>query len=271
MSNKTISILGSGWLGLPLSDLFVQEGHQIHLSSRSTDKITRLKAKNKQLFKLSVEADCLEGDFYAFLEADILIINIPPSRRPDVNNQFNPLISLIKSSPIQKIIFVSATSVYRNNNGWVREGSLDEKTEHPLLTAENLFLNIPQKHPIILRMAGLIGGKRHPGQFFQKKNQIPNSLVPINLIHRSDCLQIIKLLAASSNTSGVFNACADKHPCKADFYTAAAQSLGITIPLSETIQNAPYKIVCNKKLKNLLNYTYMHPNPSSLLAHNSWY
>ena len=54
MSNKTISILGSGWLGLPLSDLLVKEGHQIHLSSRSTDKITRLKAKKKQLFKLLI-------------------------------------------------------------------------------------------------------------------------------------------------------------------------------------------------------------------------
>lgn len=270
MSNKTISILGSGWLGLPLSDLLVKEGHQIHLSSRSTDKITRLKAKNKQLFKLSVEADCIEGDFHAFLDADILIINIPPSRRPDVNNQFNRLVPLIESSPIQKIIFVSATSVYRNNNGWVREDRRDEKTEHPLLTAENLFLNLSQKHSIILRMAGLIGGKRHPGQFFQKKNQIPNSLAPINLIHRSDCLQILKQMTESNGLQGIFNVCADKHPSKGEFYSKAAKSIGLEIPLSQPLEES-FKFVSNQKLKNTLDYTFIHPNPSHLLNPNKWY
>ncbi len=41
---NTISILGSGWLGLPLAERFVTQGYRLKISTTSPDRLSKLAA-----------------------------------------------------------------------------------------------------------------------------------------------------------------------------------------------------------------------------------
>jgi len=113
-------------------------------------------------------------------------------------------------------------------------------------------------------MAGLVGGNRQPGKWFANKIDIPGGGTPVNMVHREDCLNIIKKLVETSVMSGIYNVCADQHPVKSEFYALHTSKLGLTIP---TWQKGitPYKIISNQKLKAALKYDYVYPDPMKFL------
>lgn len=270
MSKNNISILGSGWLGLPLSDALEQAGHRVYLSTRCHNKEKQLSDQGKNMFQLTVDPNQLQGDFASFLQSDILIVNIPPDRKSNQSDQFRHMLPLIEQSSVEKVIFVSSTSVYRNNNGWVKEDNGDELQSHPLLIEEQRFGKSNKFKTIVVRMAGLIGGKRHPGRFFSNK-KISNAEAPVNLIHRADCIQIIQQLLYSPSAEGIYNACSDTHPTKGDFYGTATSSLGFKLPEIEVAQTLDFKKVSNAKIKKELQYRFKHPDLMQLLEDENWY
>ena len=79
-----ISILGCGWLGLPLACELVNKGDQVNGSTRDPDKIGQIKEQgiNPFLLELSPEMICENAD--EFFDSEILILNIPPARRDDI-------------------------------------------------------------------------------------------------------------------------------------------------------------------------------------------
>ena len=111
MSNNSISILGSGWLGLPLSDALEQSGHRVYLSTRCHNKEKQLSDQGKNMFQLTVDPTQLQGDFASFLQSDVLIVNIPPDRKNSQPGQFSQILPLIEQSSVEKVILVSSTSV----------------------------------------------------------------------------------------------------------------------------------------------------------------
>ena len=119
-------------------------------------------------------------------------------------------------------------------------------------------------------MAGLIGGNRHPGRFFSNK-KINNAKAAVNLIHRTDCIQIIQQLLHSQSAEGIYNACTDLHPSKGTFYGAATVSLGFKRPEMEFASTADFKKVSNNKLKKQLQYSFRHPDLMQLLEDENWY
>ncbi len=85
IKDKSISILGCGWLGLPLAGLFVQQGYRVKGSVTSEEKLEALFEKGILPYQLTIsdqEINC--SDLQGFLESEILVINFPPSRRPDI-------------------------------------------------------------------------------------------------------------------------------------------------------------------------------------------
>lgn len=192
----------------------------------------------------------------AFLESEVLIINITCK---DIN-AFNRLIELIQQSSVRYVLFISSSSVYRNLQ---REVSEDEQAENPdsmLFQIENLFRNNPHFQTTVIRMSGLIGPARHPGRFFRHGKTVKQALAPVNLIHLDDCLAIIQAIINQKAWGQVFNACADSHPIKRDFYSHSAHLLGRTAPeFADSADNA-YKIVSNQKLKDMLGYQFIHPD-----------
>ena len=166
----------------------------------------------------------------------------------------------IEASPIQAVLFVSSTSVYADKGKLVSEEAGDESPHHPLVIIENLFRQSGQFRTSIVRFAGLIGGSRHPGRFFRGGKMVKNANAGVNLIHRDDCINILDRIVANDLWGETFNACADTHPSKREFYSQAAKMAGAPLPEFEDSAAGSFKIIDNRKLKQVLGYEFLHPD-----------
>ncbi|WP_196889237.1 NAD(P)-binding domain-containing protein [Aureivirga sp. CE67] len=267
---KQISILGCGWLGLPLAKHLSEKGFKINGSTTSEDKLAVLKEKNIHPFLLKISENEIEGNIEAFLESsEIVYINFPPRRIPNIEEIYPKQLQLILNNlkPVQKIIFISSTSVYQNTNGTVTE-DLEIKPEKAsgvaLQKCEAILQNLPNPTTII-RFAGLVGADRLPGRFLANKTNLKNGNAPINVIHLEDCIGLIEETISQNYWNKIINGCADEHPLRKEYYTLAAKKIGLTPPLFAEEESCDFKIISNQKSKNDLNYTYKFPNPLDLL------
>jgi len=249
---KSISILGSGWLGLPLAKHFISAGHPVNASTTSKSRLPELATIKVEAFLIDI--DKLNENIKSFLQADILIINVPPGNIEG----FHKLKEEIDTSKIKNILFVSSTSVYGNNNKTISEPDGEELVDSPLLAIESLFRNITDIETTIIRLGGLIGYNRNLGRFFSKGRLIDNPDSPVNLIHRDDCIEIISQIIEQEIWGEVFNCCADTHPTKREFYTHAANSVGSAAPEFSAAGTTSFKIVSNKKVKQTLDYKFFY-------------
>lgn len=77
-----ISILGCGWLGLPLAKSLLQNGFLIKGSTTSLEKISLLESEGITPFLVRLEEQQISASVVDFLaDSKILIINIPPKLR----------------------------------------------------------------------------------------------------------------------------------------------------------------------------------------------
>ena len=271
MQDKTISILGGGWLGMPLAEALEKEGYKLKISTGSEENWKRLEEMGKNAFQIKVWSGSVEGSAVStFLEADILIINITPNRDELDQEQFASLLPLIEASTIQKVLFVSSTSVYPNVNRTVSEGEGIEVKSHHLYRNEQFLSDNAHFETTVVRMAGLVGGERHPGRFFRRTGIIKQANAPINLIHRVDCIKIIKQIIKQNVWGETFNACSDTHPLKKDFYPVAAKMVGLEIPQLDLGTDISFKIVDNQKVKRELQLQLDYPDLLELLKEGNW-
>ena len=255
---RSISILGTGWLGLPLLRYFAARGFQVRASARSTDRFAELEAAGAEPFV--VDIDLAPPDPDEFLRSPILLVDIP-SKNVD---GFGRLVESIESSAVEQVLFTSSTSVYRNTNAVVTEDEGAESPQSPLLAIENRLRAGRGFDTTIVRLAGLVGDGRHPGRFFGPGKPIPNPDAPVNLVHRDDCVALIGRIVERGAWGEVFNCCADEHPRKRDFYTRAAGLLGRDAPPIGTPGTGDYKIVANDKIKAALDYAFRYPDPMTM-------
>lgn len=264
---EKVSILGCGWLGLPLAEYLIQSGYKVRGSTRTEEDLSILKSKGI-LPSLIILDPQIHGSFNNFFDSDILVVNFPPERREDIVSyhelQAVSLIERVEASSIKKVIFISSTSVYPDLNREVSEDEILEPAKDSgkaLLRFEKLLKNSPEFHTTILRFAGLIGYDRKPGRFLAGKKDVHNGQAPVNLIHRDDCIKIIHQVIEQNAWGDTFNACMDLHPSREQYYIYAANKLGVAPPNFLKSNEYTYKIVSNNKLKKQLNYTYKYPDP----------
>jgi len=245
-----ISILGCGWLGLPLASYLVNMGIVVKGSVTSLDKLEKLISKN--IIPYIVDINTEGNDLSDFLHSEILIISIPSK----IFNNFKSLIGHIEVSKIKKVLFISSTSVYSNSNQIVTE---ETQVKDSLLSEiEILFRSSPLFETSIIRFGGLFGYDRKPGNFITKVKKIENPEGFVNLIHRDDCIQIIHQIVINDIWGEIFNACADTHPSRRDFYTKENLKLGREeLIFNENALNS-YKIISSNKLKSMLGFTFKY-------------
>jgi len=229
-------------------------GNSVKISTTSGSRLSALASIKAEPFIIDIEG--LSSNIQTFLQANVLIINIP-SKNID---GFRNLIKEIEKSEIEKVLFVSSTSVYTNNNKAISESDEEESTLSPLLAIENLFRNSGNIKTTIVRFGGLIGYSRNPGLFFSKERRVHNPDSNVNLIHRDDCIEIISQILEQEVWGEVFNCCADTHPTKREFYTQAAKSAGAPAPEFVESSAKSFKIISNQKVKQILNYEFLHPD-----------
>ncbi|PSL45477.1 nucleoside-diphosphate-sugar epimerase [Chitinophaga niastensis] len=267
MSNKDtkISILGCGWLGKPLALHLKEAGYPVTGARTSMEGVNELKALGLDAYVVVLDEEVITGPD-AFWEADILIINIPPrkERGPEAHvTEIALLRSFLETTSIQKVLFVSSTSVYADVNGLVTEVN-KEIPETPngeaLRAAEKLLLESSVFDTTVLRFGGLIGYDRVPTERALQEGKRINDL-PMNVIHRDDCIGVIERVIEKDVWGEVFNACASGHPLRYNYYKTAAQHLGLQMPRKLPPTEMPYKIVSSGKLKKILDYEFIYDDP----------
>jgi len=250
---NSISILSCGWLGEFLAINLLENGFKVKGSTTSLDKKKRLSDKGIEAYQLRFED--LNDDMLAFLSSDILVMNLT-IKDIELYKQFLPV---LEQSFIKKLILISSTGVYKNSENPVDENF--ELSDSVWVAIENLMKNNANYQTTILRFSGLFGGNRKPGNFLSGK-KVKNADAPVNLIHRDDCIQIIKEIIKQDVWEECFNCTADTHPSKKDFYTKASDVIGVDHPLFEEEEgsHSSFKLITNDKLKRRLNYEFIHPN-----------
>ena len=246
---NTISILGCGWLGKPLAISFINEGYAVKGSTTSEEKLELLEMNGIEPYIVDI-SDFEEYD--SFLNSDILIIAITSK---DVDG-FESLIAQIQESSIQKVIFISSTSVYGKLNKVMTEE--DAVLKLPLTEIENLFRENTFFETTIIRFAGLFGDERQPANWFKNGKKIPQPKGFVNMIHKDDCIEIIQEIIAQNCWNETFNACSNHHPTRREFYTLAKLNNDFEVPKFEENEVYEWKIISSKKIQEVLDYTFIH-------------
>ena len=246
--------MGSGWLGLPLARRFASRGYHVNTSTTSPERLPELASVPSEGYVVDLR-EPLDG-IDAFLQSSTLIVNITSK---DIAG-FEGLVKKIEGSAVEAVLFVSSTSVYPASNKTVSEDAGDESPDHPLVIIENLFRQSTRFRTTVVRFAGLIDGRRHPGRFFRGGKTVKNPDANVNLIHLDDCVDIVYRIVAGNVWGETFNACAETHPSKREYYTWAAVQAGVTEPEFDDTEDGAFKIVDNRKLKRVLTYEFVHPD-----------
>jgi UDP-N-acetyl-D-mannosaminuronate dehydrogenase len=86
---KQISILGCGWLGLPLAKSLIEAGFTVNGSTTSEGKLAVLATHNVVPFLIALQENEVIGDLSLFLHnSNILIIDVPPKLRGNATESF---------------------------------------------------------------------------------------------------------------------------------------------------------------------------------------
>lgn len=274
MGIKT-SILGCGWLGLPLAKSLFSKGYEVKGSTTSESKLEMLKDAGILPFQIQLEEHQIIGNMEDFLkETDVLIIDIPPGLRKAISptlemtfvNKIKNLIPYIEKSSIQKVIFVSSTSVYGDGFPIVEiteetKPNPDTESGKQLAITETLLQSNPHFKTTVIRFGGLLGEDRHPIKFLAGRTNVENPDAPVNMIEREDCIGIIeKSLDFARDDkwewNQVFNAVAPQHPTRKEYYHKKAQILNLPLPIFAENLESKGKMISSKKVETILGYSF---------------
>lgn len=273
-SDKRVSIIGCGWLGLPLAKyLLAGRCTAVKGSTTSPDKLETLRKAGIEAYAVSLSPEPQGGGWQELLNVDSLIVDIPP-RSSKQGEEFHPqqiqhLAELIKKSPVSEIIYVSSTSVYPELNRVVQEEDVvraDQSAAPHLVEAEHALTSLrgTNRKVAVLRCGGLMGYDRIPGKYVRGKKGITTGHVPVNYVHRDDVVAIIGALLTSGITDETLNVVAPQHPVRREVYGSSCREFGWESPtFAEPEQVESFKVVSSDKIIRLLNYTFLFPDPLS--------
>ena len=276
-NREKIAILGCGWLGLPLAKSLLSKGYDVKGSTTSESKLEVLKDAGISPFQIQLKEHQIIGNIEDFLkETDVLIIDIPPGLRREVSSsnemtfvsKVKTLIPFIEKSGVQKVVFVSSTSVYGDNFPIVEiteetKPYPDTESGKQLVIAEALLQSNPHFKTIVIRFGGLLGDDRHPVKFLAGRTNVENPDAPVNMIEREDCIGIIETVidkglrqAQSDKWGETFNAVIPQHPTRKVYYHKKAQILNLPLPTFAEDSESKGKIISSKKVETILGYSF---------------
>ncbi|MCG8698874.1 MAG: NAD(P)-binding domain-containing protein [Bacteroidales bacterium] len=272
-----IIIIGCGWLGKPLAVELFKEGHHVTGTTTHSEKLDELSQQGVEAHLLNLLDSNVEEQLNAISTAyDYIFINIPPTqlikKGIDYAAEIEKIVKRLHQNTTRGVIFVSSTSVYPNTGNEVVETTVGEPSKPSggvLLDTENRLMEWNKSKVVVLRIAGLIGYDRLPSSFLRRMNKVKDLDAPLNLIHRDDCIGIIKRIVKDDIFGEIFNLVCDYHPTRREFYRLPSDQEGL---YSENMENREgnnqlmkpgrtFKIVSNKKIKQAINYEFKYPNP----------
>ncbi|VFP80729.1 SDR family NAD(P)-dependent oxidoreductase [Candidatus Erwinia haradaeae] len=276
---KRVVIIGLGWLGFPLGMSLIARSWQVSGSKTTQEGVeaVRMSGIDSYFLKLTPKLICNKQDLKNLLNVDAMVITLPFTRKITSNTQSSDyflaiqnLVNVALNFSITQIIFTSSISVYEgsvfsiNENTTVKPHSF---TARILLEVENWLSCLKMVSVDILRLAGLVGPKRHPGTFLVGKAVLKNGYHGVNLVHLDDVVAAIILLLSNSSGGGVYNLSAPQHPARNRFYSQAAKTLGLSPPSFYCNDRRELeKIIDGSKICRDLGFTYCYPDPMCMIS-----
>lgn len=246
---RRVSIIGCGWLGLPLGKSLAEAGFRVMGSTTSPEKFEVIEKAGIEpvLFKLGPMP--VGENFNQLFNAELLIVNIPPGRKSNTaqfyEEQIKYLKYRLKHSEVKQVIFVSSTSYYPNTNDLVTTETkydFSNGSSEAVVKAEKQISAIDQDL-VILRCGGLMGNDRIPGKWFSGK-ETTGAQTPVNYVHQSDVIKVIHYLIKNwPQGQSVFNLVSDEHPVRKDVHEKMAEKYKFDPPVWKEPQMVSSKVV----------------------------
>lgn len=257
---QKVSIIGLGWLGLPLAKRLMASGVSVVGSSSQLASCQRLQDQGLDCHHWHSQA---MARLPSALCTDTVILTLPPSRCPDYLRVLANLLQQLVQAGCQRLIYIGSTAIYGVSA--IGDESQPTKTDSPrgerMAEAEALVMNSGIPDWCLIRAAGLIGPQRHPGDFIAGRDG-GDGLAPVNLVHGEDVIGIVLAVLQQQAWGQIFNACAPTHPTRREFYRRACQLMGREPPCFSE-QPALSKQIDGSKVTRVLGYQY---RVSDLLA-----
>ena len=270
-------VVGCGYLGTPVAEKWLRDGHRVHVLTRS--------AEHAELFSRQGMSPIL-GDITVpetlvdLPEVEHVLCAVGYDRRAglSINTVYvEGLTHLLDalSTKTARLIYVSSTGVYGQNDGaWIDENSpcLPVRAGGvACLEAERRLQNhVIGRRSVILRMCGIYGPGRVPRIADIKAGRPIMSPEDgyLNLIHREDAVRSI-LLAEENAVPPDLILVGDGCPVlRRDYFSYLAQLLETDLPDFETPQQGAAvsaralsdKRVTNRKMLDILQIRLEYPS-----------
>ena len=257
MCDRKVVILGCGWLGQIVGEDLAQKGANVFGSYRRTEVKEKLSLIGIDGFELDFN-ESTKIPRHITQGATHVLVFITPSSSKTVS--YDILLSelLAQFSDDVYVIFSSSTGIYPKEAGIYNETySFDPDTSNRLLPAETALKKLFGNRITILRLAGLIGPKRHPAYNLSGRKVLNDGMAPINLIHAFDIVTAIDWLINNDYFGHTFNLVNPYHLAKREYYSEAARYLGTDPPIFGT-EPATDRLIEGNAIEEQTSFRYHH-------------
>ena len=276
-----VLIIGCGYIGLPLGEKLVSHGHAVFGMRRTPVVDTKLSSCGI----VPVCADITKPQTLAALSADHdWVVHCVASAGGSVEEYrqlylegTRNVIEWLASSPPQKFVYTSSTSVYGQIDGSiVDEISPTEpvaETAKILVETERLLLRAAGTavlKPIILRVAGIYGPGR--GYWLNQYSAGQARLEGhgeryLNMVHRDDVVGAIAAALERGRAGEIYNVVDDEPTSQAALFQWLSIQTGCGLPppadekrSAGSKRGFTHKRVSNRKLNEQVGYCLRYPS-----------
>jgi nucleoside-diphosphate-sugar epimerase len=260
----TVAVLGCGWLGLPLAHALLARGHRVLGTTTTPSQLPVLQAAGIEPHLVQLGADFSNADEARLISilraADILVLNVPP--RSAVAGGYpqllRPVHRAVAAARLKAVLFVSTSGVYLDEPRIMREQdaiSTRDAASDVLRTEGHFVPRYGQWKSTVVRLGGLIGPDRAPGRFLAGRQNLPQGDAPVNLLHLTDAVGVLRAIIEEEIWGHTLNICASLHPPRREFYPVAAEYLGLQPPTFRP-EYGSGKLIDNSLMRSLVPYEF---------------
>lgn len=236
LMKQKVSILGCGWLGKPLGKYLSSRSYTVKGSTTRATMMTKIAMEGILPFQLNANPVPDGPNIDGFFDCDVLIVTLPPPHKPMIPDWAFMVHSSISRKAVEygikKVILISSTSVYPNEDKVYREADAQRIVSNHsgtvMLDLEKCY-TLGGISSVVLRLGGLFGPGRDPGKFLSADRPNKNPDNSVNMVHLDDVISAVHFVLEQEVSHEVFNIVSPELCTRRDFYNEAAKLRDINL------------------------------------------